>query len=468
MAEVQLCRRCKQNVASVVSRQDSFCNECFVRFVSLKPRKQLVLDGYYQDIFKVLYADKQRSAEEADSENGRSTVLVPLSLGSSSLAMLHILDRVLAEQKEMHRGKVGFRVHVLVCYFAGELYDMVYRLNRLKQEKLSDNLDCISFSLLDVNQFFTHADEMHSILLDYEDYTAKCVEHRSTYSLTDLLSVCPNKSSCEDVIGMVRTHLIKSYACQRGMKAILWGHSMTRVADEIISLVVKGRGSEIATKLNTTDMDSEFGSTFKNLYPLKDVLLSEVDAYCHISGLGPYIYNYDLQDTLLITKLYEHGDNPKPVKMAKNLTINELVRQYFDSIESDYSNVISTVVKTGGKFDKPVNMLSEDSRCILCHSNVHVDGPSWLKAITVNKGHPVETQEEEELLQMWESQLGEQSANLNLKAQIWCAGKDAQLCYGCIVILNGFKNRNIIWPATGEQELAEILEEFVLTDNDEG
>ena len=45
--------------------------------------------------------------------------------------------------------------------------------------------------------------------------------------------------------------------------------------------------------------------------------------------------------------------------------------------------------------------------------------------------------------------------------------KRQPLCYGCIVTLNGVKNKSVVWPHNDENELSEILDEFVLTD-DEG
>ena len=109
------CQRCNKNAVEVISRKELFCAECFRVFVMQKQRKQMMSDDYYRDIFKVMYKDKIRSAEEAEQQNKNSTILIPLSFGSSSLMMLDIVHLTLLEQKMQHQ-KTGFNVDVLICY----------------------------------------------------------------------------------------------------------------------------------------------------------------------------------------------------------------------------------------------------------------------------------------------------------------------------------------------------------------
>lgn len=469
MSDLNLCQRCKDSEATVTSRKDFFCSKCFQKFVSLKQRRQMMSDQYFQDVFKVMYQDKKKSAAEADKLNKESRVLVPVSLGSSSLVLFDILNDYLLEQKVTHRGKTGFQVHVLTCCFGDEALEVKRRIAALKEnEKTLKNKDEITFHLLDMNTFFSNSKELVTILLNFEDYSSTLIPDKSQVSIGDLLDSCPNKSAREDLLSVITTHLIKKFALQHEFKAILWGHSMTRLADEIISLTVKGRGSQISNFLDSTDFDKQYHSKFKNLYPLRDILLSEIDAYCQISQLNRYLYKYQTQETLLINKTQAGGVKTNN-KLAKNMTINELARQYFDNIEGDYSNVISTVVRTGSKLSNPNNDLGSEARCSVCSNIIYRDGSEWLKGITVNKGHPVETEEENQMFKSWSgSQLGKESNEyLKLQQHVWAEGSEAPLCYGCIVTLNGVKNKSVVWPHNDENELGEILDEFVLTD-DEG
>ncbi|AMD19715.1 HCL436Cp [Eremothecium sinecaudum] len=468
MVEAEVCQRCSLNACTVVSRKTRFCDDCFTKFVFLKQRKQMMSDDFYQNVFKVLYADKIRSAEEADLENQKSKILVPLSLGSSSLVALDILNDTLSEQKQSHGKKAGFKVDVLICYL-GEEFEVITKLvTKLRSERFSTNLDCMQFHFVNLDQYFSEADELHSILLHHVHYTAKYIESHDKYCLSDILQQLSNNSSRADLINIVRTYLIKKYASQNAIKAILWGHSMTKLADEVISLIVKGRGSEIADLFDNSSLDIQYGSSFKNLHPLKDVLLSEIDAYAHILKLEKYIYNYTVRDTLLVNKFVSCDSTSNPVKMPKNSTINELARQYFDDIEEDYSNVISTVVRTGSKLGNPPCQLEEKQRCSVCNNDLYLDASRWLESITINEGHPTESSEEKEYYRLWkEQQQAACAEKQSLEESIWEEGKNTSICYGCIVILNSLDNRTLHWPSSNHDVTAEVLEEFVIADDDE-
>lgn len=463
------CQRCNKNAVEVISRKELFCAECFRVFVMQKQRKQMMSDDYYRDIFKVMYKDKIRSAEEAEQQNKNSTILIPLSFGSSSLMMLDIVHLTLLEQKMQHQ-KTGFNVDVLICYRESNdelLTNIRSNIKELSTVRYSENKDNIRFHTLCLDSMFEIDKELiDQVVLHNVEFTGRQVsinesEH-ANLSLQTVLTSCPNRSTKEDIIDFVTKHLVKKYAYQNGQKAILWGHSMTRLADEIISCVVKGRGAQISSKLNTTNLDVNYGSRFKNLYPLKDILLTEVDAYCALFDLSKYLIKYELQDSLLVNKLKKekHIGNQR---LAKNMTINELARKYFNDIEGEYSNVIATVLRTGDKLDEPLATLGE-KHCRICKSTVHDDVSKWLRDITVNVGQPLESQLERDLHEKWAtSHIGlETTAYYQLRDRVWEQGDDVDLCYGCIVTMQGVKNLNVPWPKNNEQELNEVLAEYSL------
>ncbi|AGO12825.1 AaceriACR271Cp [[Ashbya] aceris (nom. inval.)] len=458
------CKRCNTSEGCLVSRNETFCGACFSRFVLLKFRKQMMLDEYYQQVFKVLYADKNRTAEEADEENARSVILVPLSLGSSSLAMLDLLNQTLIEQRSAHN-RTGFQVKVVLCGFSTEMDELKKLAGWLQTERLAANADCIDFYFLDLDRSFSDC-EVDKLLLASEGYdTRKVTSTGESATLSDILDQFSGRSSRDDMLCFARQHLIKRFASQHQVKVIMWGHSVTRLADEIVSLVIKGRGAQIASALNSTDMDAEYGALFKNLYPLRDVLLSELDAYCTLANLQRYIYNYSLQDSLFIKRQGEATQANRAVSMAKNMTINELTRQYFDAVEKDYSNVISTIVRTGSKLDYPNASTADVIHCSICNNRVYIDASKWLKSITVNDCHPPVSDEDLSMLQMWEaSSKGQETiAQKHARSDIWSAATEAPLCYGCIVTLNETKEKELNWPSR-ENEVSEVLAEFTLTD----
>lgn len=465
--KMSVCRRCRLQDASVVSRKEWFCNECFQKFVSAKQRKQMMCEPYFQNIFKVLYQDKIRSAEEAALQNQQSKVLVPLSFGSSSLVMLDILNETLTEQKQTQRGNTGFQIDVLICLKAGDDRDTYQKIvKELHEERYAMNHEKLKFHFISEESFYDG--ELRTILLDNQDFVSKSIKGQLDLSqnstVEKLLAQCPDKSSRKDLDTFIQRHLIKKYAYQHNHKAILWGHSMTKLADETISLIVKGRGSQISPLLSDTELNPLYENKFKNMFPLKDVLLSEIDAYCFTKGLEGFLVGYVAQDTLLVNKI---GDNKQPTKMVKQLSINEIARGYFDDVEADYSNVISTVVRTAYKLAEPKSTCSEP--CSICQTKIHSDASRWLRAITVNDSHPIENDEEVGLFAKWrDSELGNEVIEyMKLKDRAFQDGVDAPLCYGCMINLNRMRNRNVLWPQNDEEELQTVLNEFVLADDGE-
>ncbi|CUS22305.1 LAQU0S05e02388g1_1 [Lachancea quebecensis] len=469
MSPNELCRRCKTAEATVVSRKEFFCTACFRKFISLKQRKQMMSDQYFQDIFKVMYPDKKKTPEEAEKLNEKSRILVPLSFGSSSIVMLDVLNDTLTEQREIHRGRMGFRIDLLICYFKEDLEELKGRVEALMTAKLRDNKKSVKVHLVDIESFMESPDFVRVHLQD-STYTVRSasIPADEARSVKDLLSSCSNRSAREDLLNIIRTSIIKRFGVQGGYKAILWGHSMTRLADEIMSLVVKGRAPQIANTLNDSDPDIEFGAPLRNLHPMRDILLSEIDAYCFVSDLTRYLHNYIPQDTLLVNKTPDSlNAQPLRAKLTKNMTINELARQYFDGIEANYSNVISTVVRTGSKLDDPEDNLKAKERCGICNNRVFSDGAQWLRNITVTGSHPIENDEEDALYKMWDaSEQGQvRGEYLKLTSDMQSAGRELSVCYGCILTLGEVKHKNLIWPSNQPNSVESIIKDFVMTDD---
>lgn len=459
------CKRCTASEAVLVSRKEHFCNDCFIKFVSLKQRKQLMSDDYFQDIFKMAYADKKRNQEEADLQNSKSNVLVALSLGSSSLSVLDVLNDTLCEQKKSHRGKTGFQVEVLKLCHGSERDNVCEKITGLK-EKYHDNLDKIKFHVVERKEFFNGSSELQEFKLfidTYQTYVKDIpTDRKQELSVEDIILNAPNKTSREDLLNVIDTHLIKKFALQHGFKAIVWGHSMTKLADEIISLTVKGRGAEIPHYLDNSSLDEEYNEGFRNLHPARDALLSELDAYCHIKSLSSFCYQYTVQDTLFLDKFVDKST--KNVKLIKSMTMNELARQYFDNIEGDYSNVISTVVRTGAKLAYPnmeMEHTNENKRCDVCNAIIYKNPVTWLDGITVNKAYEIQDEEEQANYEAW-GKANNSDSQLSLQELQSEFPNKSNICYGCISTLTGMKNRKLEWIKRDETELSNILQEYEL------
>lgn len=462
------CQRCKKQRAVIKSRKETFCEECFAKFVSLKQRKRMMGDDFYRDVFKVSY--------NKDGTHGVGKVAMGFDFQSSSLVALDVIIQVLREQNRQHRGKVGFELDLVSIYKDEE------NLNQFKnswQEIISserysgdDILNHIKIHLIDVNTFYNDK-ILRQILVHNIDFNAMAMkwEEDDKFTVAGLLKLCPNRNTRNDFWNTIVKHTVKKFAMQSHCSVLIWGHSMTRLADQILGMVIKGRGAHVASSLDTDNFDVSYGGSFKNLYPMKDILLSEIDAYTISQGLESYLVDYTLRRSLLIAEEDANKDKTNSM-LVKNMTINELVRKYYDDMEGEYSNIVSTVLRTGDKLQTPVKYLEEGEsakKCSVCSNAIYSDPSLWLRSITVIKGHPIETEEEQVYYNQWkESKVGiETEQYMKLKDTVWENGEAIPLCYGCTINLNGIKGKNIIWPKNDKEELQNVLDEYQLTD-DEG
>lgn len=462
------CQRCKKQTAAIKSRKESFCEECFAKFVSLKQRKRMMGDDFYRDVFKVSY--------NKDGTHGVGRVVMGFDFQSSCLVALDVIIQVLREQNRQHRGKVGFELDLVAVYEDKENFNNLKEswnaITTSERYSQDDILNHVNIHFIDVNTFYNNK-SLRQILVHNVDFDVMAMkwEENDKFSVADLLKLCPNRNTRNDFWNSIIQHTVKKFAMQSHCSALIWGHSMTRLADQILGMVIKGRGAHVASSLDTDNFDEAYGGSFKNLYPMKDILLSEIDAYIISQGLEPYLVDYTLRRSLLISEEESKKDNTNGM-LIKNMTINELVRKYYNDMEGEYSNIVSTVLRTGDKLQTPIKHLEEGvsaKKCSVCSNAIYTDPSLWLRSITVIKGHSIETEEEQDYYNQWkESKVGiETEQYMKLKDTIWKNGEDISLCYGCTINLNGIKGKNIIWPKNDDEELHSVLDEYQLTDGED-
>lgn len=467
------CKRCKDNSAIVRSRKEPFCGDCFVKFISLKQRKRMMGDDFYRDIFKVSY--------QKDGSHRINKISLALDFESSSLVCLDIITQVLREQLRQHRGKYGFTIDVISVYKTKEEFKKFQEswkaLTTCDRYCEDGILKYFKIHFIDVNEFIKGTDLLQIVLHNVEfnamaDKYIIADNDIEDFSVSKLLASFPDRNTKEDFMQFIITHIAKKLAYQLKSEVIIWGHSMTKLADSILSLVIKGRGSQVAETLDDESLDKNFDNVFKNLYPMKDILLSEIDAYCTITKLDDFVVNYDVNPTLMIDK-EKLSSSESPVNnknlIIKNMTINEIVSKYYNDMEDDYSNIIATVLRTGDKLQPPEQTLENPEKCSICSATIYDNSSEWLKAITITEGHPIENEQEEDYFELWKkSSIGaETEKHMSLKEKVWSQGNIASLCYGCIINLNNGKGKNIIWPKKDEIELEKVLNDFQLSDNEE-
>ncbi|KAI9788658.1 MAG: cytoplasmic tRNA 2-thiolation protein 2 [Candelina submexicana] len=329
--ELRLCKRCQVLEASVLVRMEHLCRDCFMTYVRTKVVKRM--DSYRVRDSKV---EKQR------------VLLLPLSFGASSVSLLHILDYQL--QTQIDRAKrAGYVLHVVVVE-ARDLSETL--LCKAKLAEIQRRYPRHTYSTLALADIF---DFNHIIDLDiYSIDSAQLGDQSRAFSskeekLDALLSSLPSTTSKFDVLCTLRTRLIIEFAKQKGCEGIFWGDSTTRLAEKTLAETAKGRGFSLPWQI--ADGASPHDLNFK--YPLRDLLRKELVTFS------------ELTSPPLTALIFSQPQTARLSASAKSTTIDNLMSQYFESVEENYPSIVANVVRTSSKLRIPSNSRT-DQRCKLC------------------------------------------------------------------------------------------------------
>ena len=289
-------------------------------------------------VLKRLETNKLRSG----FKDPPKTLLVPISFGVSSLILLHVLDQQLSNRAETGR-HIGYNLHVLY----------VDQSRVLEQASLPDSLDVLK------QRYPCHTYTTVS-MEDYEDYGIDFDMLASADTLTNG-SVALDKRTClkhiwsslssatsrADLIEILRRRLILAFAKAHACDSILFGDSTTRLAEKTLSETAKGRA--IALPWLTADGSSSDGTNCT--YPLRDLLRKELGAYASMTSPP-------------LTPLICEAPSQTPIS-SKDTTIDNLMTQYFESVEQNYPSIVANVVRTSGKLMAP-STTENTNRCAIC------------------------------------------------------------------------------------------------------
>lgn len=283
------------------------------------------------------------------SPDQQRKILLPISLGVSSVCLLHILNHHLNTQKTK-TGRTGFTLHVLYVDKSNLENTAAHpeSLNKVR-ERYPDH----EYSAVPLEDVF-RSDLEDSFLSDILHQDTSNQDVSPSERLATLMNSLTSATARADVISTLTIRLIVAHAKSIGCEGVLWGDSTTRLGERTLSETAKGRGFSLPWQI--ADGESPFGITFN--YPLRDVLKKELVAYSKI--IEP-----PLEDLILNPSA---SASQAPVS-SKNTTIDDLMKQYFESVEENFPSIVSNVVRTSGKLEIPAGAVSEP-RCGLCNNPV--------------------------------------------------------------------------------------------------
>ncbi|KAF1960891.1 hypothetical protein CC80DRAFT_266607 [Byssothecium circinans] len=318
------CRRCKEHTAVLVVRSEPLCREDFTRYVHTKAIKRL-------ESFRVRHTapDQQRK------------LLLALSFGVSSVTLLHILDHLLKTQKSK-TGRTGFTVDVVYVDVPGSVLAPLGEDLLSKAQRAYPEFDYASVPLHDI--LLQPSKELSDLV---PDLSAKG-DSSPSEKLTNLINSLTSASARADVLSTLTTRVIVEHAKARGCEGILWGDSTTKLAEKTLSETAKGRGFSLPWQVS--DGESPLGLTFN--YPLRDVLKKELSSYVELVEPS-------------LSDLIQVSSTTKASMSSKNTTIDDLMRNYFEEVETNFPSIVSNVVRTTGKLEA-ASVSSSALHCDLC------------------------------------------------------------------------------------------------------
>ncbi|KAL1305621.1 hypothetical protein AAFC00_007222 [Neodothiora populina] len=334
-AAKQTCAQCQENEAFENVRGRYMCRTCFRRYIETKCVKRM-------EAFRTRHS----------SADQHRLLLLPLSLGLSSVTLLQLLEDQLKRQVSKS-GRTGFELHVLHVDDSPSVDSNNDSQSAAILERIKSRYPKHAYSicpLSDVMALPDIEDVLNQNNIDTASSTPLTDASTNDGKLLNFLSSLPSMTARTDAFQILRQRLIVSVAKSLSCEAILWSDTTTRLAEKTLSETAKGRGFSLAWAIS--DGPSPHGIDF--YYPMRDLLKKELVAYASIEEIG-------LQEIAIPEK------PTSTVVSAKNSSIDELMRGYFENVEANYPSIVANVVRTTGRLQAPTTATAQgDSKCGLC------------------------------------------------------------------------------------------------------
>ncbi|XP_074737341.1 cytoplasmic tRNA 2-thiolation protein 2 isoform X1 [Strix uralensis] len=179
-----------------------------------------------------------------------------------------------------------------------------------------------------------------------------------TQELLRLFEAVETPTAREELLQMLRTHLILQTARSRGYTKVMTGESCTRVAIKLLTNLALGRGAFLA--VDTGFADNRHGDVMV-VRPMREYTAKEIAFYNHF---------FDVPTVIM---------PPLPTKRREKPSIHHLIERFLLGLQEDFPSTISTVYRTGEKLSPaPAQASSESQRCLLCLCALDIAGEEEL------------------------------------------------------------------------------------------
>ncbi|XP_009078955.1 PREDICTED: cytoplasmic tRNA 2-thiolation protein 2, partial [Acanthisitta chloris] len=188
--------------------------------------------------------------------------------------------------------------------------------------------------------------------------TSHLPDPAQTQELLRVFEAVETTTAREELLQMLRTHLILQTARSRGYPKVMMGETCTRVAIKLLTNLSLGRGAFLA--VDTGFVDNRHGDVMV-VRPMRDYTSKEIAFYNHFFGVP----------TVIVPPLF--------TKRREKPSIHHLVQDFLLGLQEDFPSTISTVYRTGEKLSpEPAKASSEEQRCLLCLCGLDIEGEEVL------------------------------------------------------------------------------------------
>ncbi|KAJ5042880.1 uncharacterized protein L3040_004272 [Drepanopeziza brunnea f. sp. 'multigermtubi'] len=321
-----LCKRCNEEPGTQQIRSETVCSKCFTQYVATK-------------VIKRMETYKMRG-----SRNAPKKLLFPLSFGPSSASLLHILDQHLQGQYE-RMNRAAYKLHIVHIYLHlddADRKDCVALLEKYKARFPRHTY--FSLGLEDALQL----DNIDWKALGMSAPAEVVTQKLGTERLQALIGSMPSATSRKDIATTLLTRLLVEVAKRNSCESILFGDSTTRLAEKTLTETAKGRGFSLPWQVS--DGMTSYGVGFN--YPARDLLKKELVTFTSLT-------------TAPLTDLILYQNSSSDISASSKLTtIDDLMIQYFESVEQNYPSIVANVVRTSSKLKPRSGEVS--AGCGLC------------------------------------------------------------------------------------------------------
>lgn len=326
------CMKCKTQKATVVSRVNAFCKDCFLVYVTHKFRATI---------------GKSKLIRDGDK------VLVAYSGGPSSSCLLNLIKEGLGQNA--HK-KLRFNPALLFIdedLSLEELQSDSKSSNRKIVEIVADSgfpvYKCSLAQAFDVKHSENEDTGNVADLSGGKEQSITELKHsmKAADELKSLLSSMTSLTAKEDILHRLKQQIYIEIARTYGYSKVMTGHSATRLAVTLMTDISQGRGSQVG--MDTTFADYRLADiTF--VKPIRDLSAKEVAVYNAFMNVP----------TVVIPTL--------TTKTLEGSSIEHLTEAFVVGLQTEYPSTISNIMRTGEKLTSDNNSKSDNSHCSLCQA----------------------------------------------------------------------------------------------------